>query len=55
MENGESSIHYEKQDRRYSDPKARNGSKIKKNKIRRKNLFIPTPVSPLSLTAAQDQ
>ena len=24
-----------KQDRRYSDPKARNGSKIKKNKIRR--------------------
>ena len=29
----------EKQDRRYSDPKARNGSKMKKNKIRRKNLL----------------
>ena len=28
-------IFYFKQDRRYSDPKARNGSKTKKNKIRR--------------------
>ena len=28
-----------KQDRRYSDPKARNGLKIKKNKIHQKNLW----------------